>query len=761
MRLSCRFATSAVILFVTLLVFGSVASSQSTVSIHGTVMDPSGAAVANADVTLLNSVVALSSTRSDAHGTFQFPGLTSGTYRVVANAPGFTTLSNDVTLGEGGTSVELNLGLKLSATQQQVVVSASLGGSLAPETGSSVTVISKDEIRNQGVTALSDAMRDVPGVEINRTGEMGAVTSAFIRGGSSNYNLVLLDGIPLNDFGGAFDLSTLPAQGIDHVEVLRGPQSALYGSNAVAGVIDVVTTSGDGSPQFSLEGEGGSYDSYLLNAGGSGRTGDLGWAFNLGRYSTQGPVIDDTFRNQTSFLSLNYSRSERRQFVFHFVGDSSAALNPGPYGSDPYGLYLGLGNDTSQQKRNLFGYQGGYTEQISRRLRQVSSVSVSTDRYSFPSPFGNSFANNLNLAANTRSEIAVSDNDTLVAGFEYDRQSYKDTYVADASAIPFTLPRNSFAFFAENRLNLVGRWFLSTGLRLDNIRTSQLPADELGAGRPAIPAASITKVNPRVSVAYLAYNPSDTSVLGTTRIHSSFGTGIRPPDGFELGFTNNPKLKPEQSVSVDAGVEQHFFSDRASLDVSYFYNRFKDQIVTLGNAFSGPESFDSENIANSRAYGVETSLRLQPLRSLQVTAEYTWLNTAYLALDGFTTVQPPFVVGDPFIRQPRSSAGYNITWTHRRLTVNTNASIRGAVLDLEPNDGTFACEFEPQCLFRNPGYADANAGFTFRLPLGAELFGQLNNFANQKFEESFGFPALRLNFMAGLRLNLPGSSNRD
>lgn len=757
---SRRFAFSVFSLLAILLVVVPAATAQSTSSIHGVISDSSGAAVANADVTLLNTVGLLAGTRADARGAYQFSGLTNGIYRVIANAPGFSSLSTNVTLA-AGQNAEIDLPLHLSAAQQQVVVSASLGGSLSPETGSSVTVIGADDIRNEGVTALSDAMRNVPGVEINRTGQMGAVTSAFIRGGSSNYNLVLLDGIPLNDFGGAFDLSTLPAQSIDRVEIIRGPQSALYGSNAVAGVIDVVTAPGTGSARFTLEGEGGSYDSYLLDASGSGRRGNLGWAFSVGRYATQGPVVDDTFWNQNSFLSLNYSRSERRRFVFHFLGDASAAFNPGPYGSDPYGLYPGLGKDTSRQKRELFGYQAGYTEQISSRVRQVSSVSVSTDRYSFPSPFGSSFANNLNLAANTRSEIAVSDAETLVAGFEYDRQSYRDTYVTNDSAMPFTLPRNSFAFFAENRLNLGSRWFLSAGFRIDNIRTGQLPADQIDAGRPAIPAASITKLDPRVSVAYLAHNASDAGLLGATRIHSSFGTGIRPPDGFELGFTNNPKLKPERSISVDAGVEQHFFSDRASLNVTYFYSRFKDQIVTIGTAFAGPNSFDSENIANSRAYGIETNLRLQPLRSLQITAEYTWLNTAYLALDGFTTVQPPFVVGDSFLRQPRSSAGYNITWTHRRLTLNMNASIRGAALDLEPNDGTFACEFEPQCLFRNPGYVDANAGFSFRLPLGAELFGQLNNFPNQKYEESFGFPALRLNFMAGLRLNLSRTSGPE
>jgi hypothetical protein len=142
-------------------------------------------------------------------------------------------------------------------------------------------------------------------------------------------------------------------------------------------------------------------------------------------------------------------------------------------------------------------------------------------------------------------------------------------------------------------------------------------------------------------------------------------------------------------------------------------------------------------------------------------AEYTWLNTAVLALDGTTGVQLPFFVGEPLLRRPRSSAGYDITWTHGRLMLNSNASIRGAVLDLEPNDGTFTCTFEPQCVFRNHGYVDANAGFAYHLPRGIEIYGRLNNFLNQKYEESFGFPALRLNFVSGIKLELPAGRDRS
>src|SRR5262249_44403677 len=204
----------------------------------------------------------------------------------------------------------------------------------------------------------------------------------------------------------------------------------------------------------------------------------------------------------------------------------------------------------------------------------------------------------------------------------------------------------------------------------------------------------------------------------------------------------------------DAGIEQRFFSDRATLDVTYFYNRFKDQIVSTGS-LPNLSSFSSDNIANSRAQGIETTLRVHPFRPLEFAAEYTWLNSAVLALDGSNKSSAPFQVGQPLLRRPRESASYNITWRHRALTLNTNAYIRGRVLDVEPNLGTFACTLGLQCLFEAKGYVLANAGFSYEFPIGLEMHGQLNNFLNQKYESAFGFPALRLNFLAGIRFRFP------
>lgn len=720
--------------------------------IRGTIYDPHGEAVAHARVDLLQSMVPIAHTETDAHGQYSFSGLSDGTYEVAANSPGLTSTSAPLELGKGK-KITADLHLALSAVQEQVVVSSSLGGALEPQIGSSVTVVNKQQIQDEGVETLADALRNVPGVDINRTGQLGAVTSAFVRGGNSNYNLVMIDGIPMNDFGGGFDLAPLPVSGVERVEVTRGPESALYGENAIGSVINVVSETGEASPHFSFTGEGGSYDTYNIATGGAGLNHGIDWAYDLSRLSTQGPVMDDSYRNQTSFVTLGYSQNPRRQFVFHFFGDAGRDEDPGPWGSDPDVLYPGIASSALLQKQDLFGYQAGYTEQFSSRFRQVSTVSVATDQFSFPaglsSPFS-SFWKSERLVANTRSEITISAKDVLLAGFEYDREQFRDTYVSDPNGAPFTMPRQSFAAFVENRWNAGDRWFLSTGLRVDSIFTGSLAADEPDAGRPFIPATSVERVNPRIAVAYLARESSG-GWLGITRLHSSFGTGIRPPDGLELAFTNNPDLKPERSISGDGGVEQRFFGGKMAMDVTYFYNWYTDQIVTLGGSFQNLSTFSSANLQNSRAYGIESSVRFHPVRSIELSAEYTWLNTAILALNGSNQAPVPFVVGDPLIRRPRNSAGYDATWTHGRLMLNSNASIRGAVLDLEPNYGSYACELGLQCLFWNRGYVDANAGFSYRLPRGVEIYGHVNNFLNEHYEESFGYPALRVNFISGIR----------
>ena len=722
------------------------------VTLQGKVFDPDDRVVSGARVSLLAGLTPVEERETGADGQYRFESLAAGKYTLLANLAGFSTLSTGIELQPGETRTA-DLHLKVSALEEHVVVSASIGGALAPQIGSSVSVITQQEIADRDAESVFEVLRGLPGVEVNQGGRHGGATSIFIRGGNSNYNMVMIDGIQVNLFGGDFDFASLAADGVDHIEVSRGPQSALYGSNAVAGAVDIVSGRGEGPPHFSFLAEGGSFTTRRFATGGSGLTRGFSWAYNLSRLDSGGVVPNDRYRNQSSYLSLGYSRTPKRQFTFHFFGNANDVGAPGPYGSDPDHLFPGI-DTVSRDKQNLFAYQASYSEQFTSRLKQVFSVSVSPDRSFFHSPFGDSFLQNLRVVANTHGEVTVSSKDLLVYGFEWNHEQVRDTFIADAKNTPFVLPRASYAYFAENRWNPTSRLFLTTGLRVDDLRTDALPPDAFGS-RPFLPANAVVKVNPRVAVAYLLRASNTGSWLGASRLHGSFGTGIRAPGGFDLAFTNNPKLKPEKSISFDAGIEQRLVNDRAVFDITYFYNRFKDQIVVLGGNLQNLSTFTSDNLANSRAQGMETSLRLRPFRSLELAAEYTWLDSGILALNGSTLVQTPFAVGQPLIRRPRSSAGYNITWRHKRLMVNTNAYIRGGVLDVEPNDGTFACSLGLPCLFRNGGYVLENAGFSYELPRGLEIHGRLNNILNQKYEEALGFPALHLNFMTGIRFHFP------
>jgi outer membrane cobalamin receptor len=733
-----------ILLLLSLFVFVAVGQAARAATLEGTVLDPSGQAVPNARVSLIQSLVTVGELQADARGVYRFADVESGAYQLVANSPGLSSPAIDIVLANSEAKKQ-DIHLEISALASQVVVSASLGGVLVPQIGSSLSLIDRQEIEDRATQNIVEVLRGIPGTEVSQAGRRGGVTGIYIRGGESNYNAVLIDGIPMNDFGGAFDTASLPADGIEKVEFIRGPESALYGSNAVTGVINLISSRGEGPPRFTAMADGGTYETRRFAVGGSGLTRGLSWSFNLSRLDSDGAVVNDNYRNQSAFLSLGYRQGNRRQFDFHFFGNANDAGAPGPYGSDPLDLFYAI-DEESRGKRNLFGYQVSYTEQFSSRVRQVTAVSFSTNDFFYHDSWSDSESNSLRGIFNTRSEISVSSNDSLAVGFELNREQIKNTYLTDGTGVPFDLPRTSLAFFAENRWNPFSRMFLTAGVRVDNLRTSEIyPDPTMWVDRPLIPESSIVKVNPRISAAYIVHDDNSDSILGRTRIHGSFGTGIRPPGVFDLAFTDNPELKPERSSSFDTGLEQTLFNSRAVVDVTYFLSRFEDQIVTLGGSLSNLSSYRSDNLKNTRAQGVEITFRLRPIQSLELSGQYSFVDSEILALDGSDSARNPFEVGQPLLRRPRNAASYSITWQHRRLTLSTNAYLRGIVLDTEPNWGA------SMGFFDNKGYVRADIGFSYRLQHGVELYGRLNNFLNQKYEEVFGYPSLPLNFVAGMK----------
>ena len=715
-------------------------------TLDGKINDPAGQPVARAEVTLISSLGFTWNRQTKKDGSFRFENLRKGVYTLLANMSSFVTARTEVRL-DTKESKQVKLQLVLSAVREEVVVSASHIGTTSLQSGSALTIISRSEIEERGALSVQDILHAVPGVAANQTGRRGGVTGVFIRGGESNFNLVLINGIPMNQFGGAFDYGALPSDPVERVEVIRGPQSALYGSNAIGGVVNVLTRRPQAPTRFTGRAEGCSFTTRRLATGAAGLWDRLGWAYDLSRLDTGGLVENDNYRNQNASLNLSYRFRTMRRVNFHFMGNAHDLGRPGPYGSDPNRIFPGL-DTTSRDKNNFFGYRVGYEEEFSPRFRYVVNASFADNDYFFVSRFGDFFLKNFRAVVNTHSEWALTSSDFLVFGFEYSREQTRSTFIADTSFEPFLLPRTSYAPFIENRWIFRNRLFFNAGARIDRFRTRALP--ERSFGFPAIAESSLIQVNPRLSSAFLLRKGTPASEFGGTRLHASFGTGVRLADSFELAFTDNVQLKPERTASFDVGIEQRLAKDRLMLDVTYFFNRFDDLIVSSGS-FPNLSSFQTDNIANSRAEGLEVSFRLRPSRTLSVQGNYTFLDSEILDLERSNFAPFPFEAGQPLLRRPRHSGSTLITWRRGRWMLTSGAYLRGSVLDVEPNLGTFACAIGLECLFANKGYIRADGGFSYALPGGIEIYGRLHNFLNQKYEESFGFPSLPLNFLAGVK----------
>jgi outer membrane receptor protein involved in Fe transport len=289
---------------------------------------------------------------------------------------------------------------------------------------------------------------------------------------------------------------------------------------------------------------------------------------------------------------------------------------------------------------------------------------------------------------------------------------------------------------------------VTAGLRLDDIRRAALESTpDPFSPRPAMDEESMLSANPKLAAAWIV-RPD---VRSRTRLRASIGTGIRPPDGFEIAFTDNPSLKPERSISAEAGVEQALAGGRVLLETTAFANHYDDLIIAVGS-FAESSRYRTDNISNARARGLElagtarTRLQIVVPTDLHLRLGYTLLDTEVLAVDEGRAAPPPFAVGDPLLRRPRHQFSMDLGLTAGRLSAFAHGGGRGKAFDVEPNFGTFGG------LFYSGGYSVWDAGASWRVTRQLELFGRVTNLFDRRYEETFGFPALGRGAAAGLRV---------
>jgi outer membrane cobalamin receptor len=717
------------------LCFVAGASALSAAELKGVVVDPSTRPISGAQVAAITSLGVITQQITDDRGAYDI--YVSPLYENVqlrVTAAGFQT----VTVGMGASQIQL----ALAPQSDSIRVTGSIIDVPASQQGTSVSVITSRELRDRNEAQAEDLMREIPGVQLEQSGPRGSVTDLFVRGSDSKYNLVLLDGIPINSFyyGGLFDFAHVPSDLIEEIDIARGPQSALYGSYALGSVVDFVTRAPENGLAVDALAEGGTHDENRVALSGSGMiTRDLGVAGSLSSFLGNGSVPNADYRNDSVFLSTSYRWLTQNLFAFGDF-DSNDVGEPGPFGSNPKGIFTGI--DLISRSRNntpTFGlhWQDGITD----NLRGDVFAGFFLNNSFYVSPYGDSFNKDIRGYAEGRLTYVVSPHWTVAGGYAFDREEMHNTYVTSTNGDDFLLRRDNSGVYLENRITF-GKFFINAGVREEIYQTNALPADAYGyPPRPAFPARTDDKLNPKISGAY--------RLDATTRLHASFGTGIRPPGGSDLAFTNNPALLPERTESYDIGAEKRFLNDKLSLDATWFHNRYKDMIVGLGGSLAKVFQYSTDNLANAKAEGVEASARLRPATWFSVTGNYMWLETAALSLNGGSgLIQQYFYVGQPLLRRPKQSGSLVANFHYKRLDANLVGYFRGSSLDVEPNYGA------SEGLYRNPGYQNVGINLNYRVKGNITLYGNLRNALDQRYEEVYGFPSPLLNVVAGVKWSL-------
>ena len=527
------------------------------------------------------------------------------------------------------------------AISDEVVVSPTRTRQLLKNTGSSVSVITQKDIENSKAPLLLDVLRQVPGLDIARSGGIGGTTSMFIRGASAAQTLVFIDGVQMNSpTTGAFDFANLTTDNIERVEILRGPQSTLYGSEAIGGVVNIFTKKGAGDNKVTLGTEYGMHDTYRETASVSGGKGKFDYSADASYLKTHG--ISSASSGSEADGYENFTGSTRLGWNFLDNGrvDTTVRGSHSDFEYDTFQYGVGPVDDPNLRQTTdevLFSTKVNKTFFDYWTPSLLFSVNDTELKGFDPTDKQNEFRiPTRDWRLEHQSDFSLFDIDTVTIGYEYEQREGENTsfdYATQKQEKQFDETFWNNAVFLQNQIKLFDSLNWTTGIRRDDFST-------FGSHVTYKTTASygIEKID--------------------TRFHGSWGKGFRAPSLNELfyPFYGNPNLNPEESKGWDFGVEKGFLKDKLTMDVTYFQNDFTNLITA---AIQSDGSYLAENVARAESNGVETTLNYKPMKKLSFLGTYTYTET----LDRETHQQLP--------RRPRNRTTLGIDTTPmEKLHVN-------------------------------------------------------------------------------------------
>ncbi|HEY6026233.1 MAG TPA: TonB-dependent receptor [Pseudolabrys sp.] len=650
----------------------------------------------------------------------------------------------------------LALGLYTQAAQAQdvpltlppIVVSATTVPTLASELGSSVSVITAADIAREQLRTVPDALKTVPGVEVVQTGGPGGQTSVFMRGSNANHVKVLIDGIDVSNpsiTNGAFDFGHLLTGDIATIEVLRGPQSGLYGSDAIGGVIAITTKKGEGPPKATASLEAGSFGTFNQTMGVSGSQANFNYAFNVVHFrSTSIPVTpldllkpgqtrnNDSYDNWTYSTKLNLGLADN--LAVNLIGrytDAKLGFTGEDFSTFPLDYPEAL--QSTQRNHNLYSRGEVVWSPVDRF---TSTVGVNyTNQWDFTVNPNGDFAANSGFASPTvgppvtnlgertkvdwRGEIKVAPGQTVVVGLERERQSLRtdSTGTVDGgfnyTQTTTTANTGNKAAYAELQSEFGKRVFLAANVRGDD-------NDSFGPH-------TTWRLAPAVIVP-----------VTETKLKGSYGTGFKAPSLTQLYVNNpsfnsvaNPNLRPETSKGYDFGFEQPLLNGRVNFGVTYFHNSVRDLINNEFDPVSFKFSYD--NIGQATMYGTESFASVAFNDQWRVRGDYTTLTTRDEA------------TGLALRNRPRHKESLTVVWTPTpKFTLSTTLLYVGSAEEFN-RDGTVS-------RVDSDAYALVNVAAEYRLDERVTVFGRINNLLDRHYESPVGFDQPGFGVYAGIRV---------
>lgn len=736
--------------FCALFLFSSSQATQQTAQLTGTVRDPSGAAIVGAEIIAeLRDGAPAGRTTTDSAGRFHLH-LPPGSYRVRIAHLNFTPQMRSVALATGETQ-HWDVRLELERLSAAVVVTAQAEPVTAENTTAPVQQITAEEIERRQVVTLISLLATTPGVSFSRLGNEGGLTTLFLNGGNSNFTKFLVDGTPLNEPGGSLDLSNFTTDNISKIEVVRGAASALYGSDALTGVVQVFTHRGiTAKPALDLLVEGGKFGTAHGQARLSGAHGRFDYSAAVAHLFTDGELPNDYFRNTTFSGNWGFRLPAGHMLRLVLRQNTSDAGAPGQTLFTPVNRdqHTRLKHFTANLSWEFFTGTRWRHRLAGSETHLRQRFENPTSDFCFPDPpflcdFPFSSRNEINRAGFSQQSSYLFPQGAISFGYQFE--------VENGFLNRLHARRNNHGGYLDARVEPMRRLVLTAGFRVEG-------NDSFGI-----------EAVPRFGASFTAR--FGRGFWGATRLRTSFGQGIKEPTltqsfSGDPCFPGNPALRPERSRTVSAGVEQTLAADRVRVALDGFDHRFRD-IASFTFCLAGgpcpvppPPGCGSGffgtffNTDRARARGLNLSAEAEPVRWLRLTGQYSYVDSR--VLESPNASDPSLIPGNRLFRRPVHSgslgvgvAAWRSYWSLTGIFVGRRTD--SDFLSLRIGDDCFG-----PCQTSNPGYARVDLAVSYPLGRGATLFGRVENLFDKQYQDALGFPAYGLNAHGGIRFRFGG-----